>query len=232
MAFQSQVQLYTAPGVAGDFASADPYASVVTGPNAFIAGLSGLYVGRFAWIDADGVSLNNAGVGAPQGFVGRNQQALITTYMDESTMLIPTGFMSTIFNQGAFWAKTLSNATRGQKVYASLSTGQVRVADAGSIIQTFDGTATFATNVMTVATVVSGTLAVNDVITSSGVTTGTYITAQLTGTPGGVGTYQLSTSPGTITPAQAITATDYVETNFYCDLTASANEVIQMSTWG
>lgn len=74
-----------------------------------------------------------------------------------------------------------------------------------SISQATIGTATFATSVMTVATLTSGYFAVGQAITSAGVTAGTYITSQATGTPGGAGTYNLSTAPGTITPAQAVT---------------------------
>jgi hypothetical protein len=71
------------------------------------------------------------------------------------------------------------------------------------------GTATFATNVMTVVSTTTGlgAIAVGQIITSAGVTAGTYITADLGG-----GTYSLSTTPGTITPAQAATATDWIET--------------------
>jgi hypothetical protein len=49
-------------------------------------------------------------------------------------------------------------------------------------------------------------------VTSAGVAAGTYVTSFGTGT-GGLGTYNLSTSPGTIA-AQAVTTTSYVETQF------------------
>jgi hypothetical protein len=65
-------------------------------------------------------------------------------------------------------------------------------------------TASFATNVMTVTVAGSGSFAVGQVITSAGVAVGTYISSLGTGT-GGTGTYNLSTSPGTIA-AQAVTA--------------------------
>jgi hypothetical protein len=65
-------------------------------------------------------------------------------------------------------------------------------------------TASFATNVMTVTVAGSTSFAVGQVITSVGVAAGTYITSLGTGT-GGTGTYNLSTSPGTIT-AQAVSA--------------------------
>ena len=65
-------------------------------------------------------------------------------------------------------------------------------------------TASFATNVMTVTIAGSTSFAVGQVITSTGVAVGTYITSLGTGT-GGTGTYNLSTSPGTIA-AQTVTA--------------------------
>lgn len=55
----------------------------------------------------------------------------------------------------------------------------------------FSITASIASNVLTV-TVTAGTLAINQVITGSGVLTGTLITAQLTGAAGGTGTYSVS----------------------------------------
>lgn len=68
----------------------------------------------------------------------------------------------------------------------------------------FVGTASFATNVMTVTAVTTGRIDVGDVITSAGVAAGTYVTSLGSGT-GGAGTYNLSTAPGTIA-AQAVTA--------------------------
>lgn len=70
----------------------------------------------------------------------------------------------------------------------------------------FAGTATFATNVMTVTAAASGTLAVGTVITATGIAAGTRITALGTGT-GGVGTYTLSSSPGTLT-SRAVVGTN------------------------
>lgn len=58
-------------------------------------------------------------------------------------------------------------------------------------------TGTTATSVLTVASVQSGSLGIGQVITMAGVAGGTYITSLGTGT-GGTGTYNLSTSPGTL----------------------------------
>lgn len=68
----------------------------------------------------------------------------------------------------------------------------------------FSGTATFATNVMTVATVVSGSLEIGQQIFGAGVPDNTVITALGTGV-GGTGTYTLNQTVGTITPAIAVT---------------------------
>ena len=69
------------------------------------------------------------------------------------------------------------------------------------------GTATFATNVMTV---VSGTgFAPGQLVVSAGVAVGTTILQQTSGTTGTTGTYTLSSAPGTITPAQSAQGLGY-----------------------
>jgi hypothetical protein len=83
------------------------------------------------------------------------------------------------------------------RVASAPTTGQYAVTSAAT------GTASFATNVMTVTAVTTGVFAVGQSITSAGVAAGT-ISSLGTGT-GGTGTYNLSTSPGTIS-AQAVTA--------------------------
>ena len=67
-------------------------------------------------------------------------------------------------------------------------------------------TASFATNVMTVTVAGTGSFAVGQTVTSAGVAPNTYISSLGTGT-GGTGTYNLSTSPGTLA-AQAVSATN------------------------
>ena len=74
----------------------------------------------------------------------------------------------------------------------------------------FSGTATFDTNQMTVDSTVYGTLAVGQIVVSAGVTAGTHITGVAA-----PGVYTLSTAPGTITPAQAVTASSWIETPWY-----------------
>jgi len=82
MGFQTSVKLQPAPAVEGDFASTNPRASVLAGESQIVAGASGVTVGKFAWLDAAGNKAYSYGqIGqAPNGFVARTHQALITNY--------------------------------------------------------------------------------------------------------------------------------------------------------
>ena len=132
-AFQSQVNTVQAPAVAGDFCDHNSRFVCDAGPGGMVVGASGLTIGRFAWAttpnDADGTpaTVSNAGSGAPTGFVGRHQQALITTYLADASMVIPEGFGCTLYSGGGFWvANDGSGAnTFGQKAYASNTDGTV-----------------------------------------------------------------------------------------------------------
>ncbi len=135
--FQSTINNNQAPGVEGDFASANPYASVLAGEGRLVAGVAGVTVGRFAYADADGIVLNS-GSGAPTGFVHRDMQAFIGTYLQESSMVIPGGMAVTLMNEGDFWARvTVANATAGQKAFASITTGAMQPGAAGATIAGF-----------------------------------------------------------------------------------------------
>lgn len=211
--FQRSAQLQQAAAVAGDFASANPRSSVVSHEGTLVAAPAGVTVGRFAWATSAGL-VSNAGTGVPTGFVPRRQgAALITTYLAETSLAIPQGFEVTLMKDGDYWVAPTAQATVGQKVFANFADGTIQTAAAGATIAGFSGTASFATNVMTVTVVGSGTVKVGDLVTSAGVAAGTYVTAFGTGS-GGLGTYTLSTTPGTIA-AQAVTTTSYVETGFF-----------------
>lgn len=89
-------------------------------------------------------------------------------------------------------------------------------------------TASFATNVMTVTVApTGGAFAAGQLVQSAGVAAGTYILSQLTGTPGGTGTYQLSTSPGTIT-AQAAAGSAWIETPFFVKSPGNVGDVFKL----
>lgn len=223
--FQTQVNVQPAPGVEGDFCDTNPRATVDAGPGGLVAGALGVYVGRFAWlsmaeIDADNAPAiaNSFGFGLPAGFVHREQQGLITDYLDPASMRVPEGFGVTLFSKGGFFAKNAGAALAqvGMKAYAKFADGSVRFKATGSpetdsvtgaiAPGTGSVTGSISGNVLTVTAVGSGSLPVGATLSGSGVATGTKIVAQLSGTPLGVGTYAVSIAEQNVA-STTITAT-------------------------
>ncbi len=135
MGFQTQVNAQQAPACAGDFASGNPRAAVVSPEGGFVAGTGGITVATFAWAQSDGTLLNSDASAKPTGFVHREQQALITTYLAESGNNIPAGFAVTLMRTGDYYFKANTNAAVvGQKVFAKLSDGTTRTGAAGATI--------------------------------------------------------------------------------------------------
>lgn len=133
MGFQKQVYAAMAIALAGDLATANPRASYPAPEGGFMVGAAGLTPGRFAWIDADGKTVNNTGTGKPQGIIPRLHQGLITAYLAESGNLIPQGTTVDLLKSAdIFVVATVNAATRGQKAFAKLSDGTVRAANAGT----------------------------------------------------------------------------------------------------
>ena len=211
MGFQKQVNLQQAPAVEGDFASANPRAVVLSPEAGFVAGNDGVTIGRFAWIGVDGVTVENVGIApaAPNGFVHREQQGLITAYLAEQSMLVPQGLPVVLHNQGDFWVKNAGSGTTaiGESVYADYGTGQAANAiQTGASVTAIMGStntaslgATFTASADTdptrlVVTSVTGLISVGDFVSGTGITAGTTIVSQVSGTTGGAGTYQLSAS--------------------------------------
>lgn len=229
MTFQAQVNLQPAPAVEGDFASANPRATVLAGAGALVAGTNGLTVGNFAWV-ASGVASNN-GVGAPAGFVHREVNALITAFLAETSMVIPAGLPVTLFRAGEFWDKFAGGAAIGQKVYAYYADGTAYSAPTASP-PTMTGTVSTATNTtLTVTTAPASPIVVGMPVSGTGIAAGTYISALGTGT-GGLGTYTLSQATTATASGVTATFTTAAETSFYVDSTAAAGELAKISTWG
>jgi hypothetical protein len=200
MGFPTQVNVVPGVGVAGDFASTNPRTSVVNGPGAFVAGALGVAVGRFAWADAANLRVNNFGGGIPTGFVHRAQQGLITNFLQEASMIVPAGLPVTLFSSGDFWVKNdgASTSAVNQIAYTNNSDGRVQfgsnwtgAAVTGAIAANVV-TGSIAAQVLTVSAVTTGVLTAGQTISGTGVTAGTQVLNQLTGTPGGIGTYQVS----------------------------------------
>lgn len=239
--FQTQVGIQQAPAVEGDFASLNPRKTVLAGPGGLIAGALGVYIGRFGWVSQSGLDGDNApavvnyfGAGAPTGLVAREQQGLITGYLEEAGMRIPQGFMVTLFNSVDLWVKNAGStpAYIGQKAWAGLLDGKAYFAAAGGTAPiTAQVTATIAAgtaevvgsinnNVLTVTAVNSGTLYPGATLSGTGgggVASGTKVVSQLSGTSGGVGTYAVSI------PLQTVTSTTIAATHGVLNVTAVAS---------
>ena len=217
--FQTSTYVLQAPGVAGDFASANPrgnpLSSQIYGGTGFVAGPNGLTIGLFAWLDTATYSIaSNYGAGAPNAFVHNGHEALITTYLTAAGYTIPAGFPAgNLFDAGDFFVVNNGTtiATPGMKAYANNLTGVATFAATGSpstsgtstastiAAETASVTASIADDVMNVTVVGSGTLYPGLIMSSgTGVATGTQIVNQLTGTAGGVGTYTVTPRDQTI----------------------------------
>lgn len=228
MSFQKTLYQQPALAVEGDFASANPRSSVLADEAALIADPLGLTVGRFAWIL--GNAARNFGTGVPAGFVYRGMTSAITAWLGNASMLIPGGLPATLFNEGDFWARCGNAATPGQKAFADLGNGTISAAAAGASVVAASVTASIAGSTMTVTAVGAGALVAGQSLTGANIATGQTIVSQLTGTPGGIGTYSVLI-PQTVA-SQTIAGGAAVETNFVIRSAGLAGELVKISTWG
>lgn len=215
--FQTAVYDQPAAAVAGDRASQNPLFSYDVGPGGLIAGES-LFVGRFAWVtpplDPNGTPsiANSFGAGAPDGFLMRAQQALQPQYLAHAGMQVQVGFECALQIAGDFWVVNdgTGPAHYGHKAYADVSTGKVSFAASGApgtgatstgssiAASTFSVTGAIAGDVLTVSAVGSGTVVAGASISGSSVVSGSKVVEQLSGTPGGVGTYRVNYTDQTV----------------------------------
>lgn len=236
--FQQQVYQQPAVAVAGDFASANPYWSYDAGPGGLVAGPGGLVIGRFAWtfppVDPNGTNTIavNHGAGPVAGFVHREMQGLITGFLADAGMTIPAGIQCTLHTGGDYWVVNdgTTEANVGMKAYANFADGKVSFAATGSPLagavatgsiaaSTGSFTGSIAGDILTITAVGSGVVVPGGILSGSGVTSGTQVISQLTGTTGGVGTYlinfteqtvastTISETYGTFTAASGLTGT-------------------------
>ncbi len=135
--FQTSVNVIQAPGVPGDFASADPSFSTVTSGGILVAATGGVTVGCFAWINAAQTQVASTGSGAPSGFVHREMQATINTFPGEFGMTILAGQrVGSLMTGGCFYAKNVGAgvAAIGMKAFANTTNGTVSFAAAGATV--------------------------------------------------------------------------------------------------
>lgn len=132
--FQNQVYVQPALAVPGDFASSNPMHYQLSSTGKMIADSSGVTVGHFATLNADGTVTSVPGA-APNTlsritFVHREQNAQITTYLAESGSTIQPGQSIAGFATGDFFITAdavTGSPVRGAAVMWDTTTGLVNI---------------------------------------------------------------------------------------------------------
>jgi hypothetical protein len=248
--FQEQVNAQPAPGQPGDLYGTNPRAVViaVSDPQSGVAGPgnagaqgalvspaspdgfapAGLVIGNFAWADLT-TQVVSQGYN-PSGQIGlprRDGNAVITAFLGIASYVLNAGFLLTLFSKVDMWVKFAAGSAVGQNVYADPVTGAAIAGSTAPTTASFTGAIT--TGVLTVSAIASGTLGPGAVIAGAGVTAGNRITAQLTGVPGGLGTYQLSVADTGIT-AEAMTVAG-IATGWKVKRKVGNGEIAVVSNW-
>lgn len=231
MGFQTRVN--NQPGVAavGDFADANIRASVLAGAGQLVAAPlpRSPIVGRFAWGDqSSGQAFSNyrGEATAKIGFVHRENNAIIVPFLSEAALYIESGLIATLMSQGSFWADFPLGAAVGQKVFARYVDGSTYADDAGT--STASATAMTGslanTGILTVGAL-TGTIRVGQVLSGGLAPAGVAILSQLSGTPGGIGTYQTSKLGSILAALTDMVLSDAVETAFSVDSPAFVDAI-------
>lgn len=108
-------------------------------------------------------------------------------------------------------------------------TGGVGTYEVSASQRVASGAVTAETDVINVSAVTTGPIEVGDTVVSASVAADTHIVAQLTGTPGGVGTYRTNTL-NYFTSEAAVS--EAVATPWIVNSPADAGELAKISTWG
>lgn len=145
MSFQQAVNINPPLGVEGSFASIGVTHSAIAGAMQFVADTAGVSICRFAWCNTVTGKTTTAkpadATNCVLGFVGRDSNiAVITDWQGSYSNLIPSGMALTAFDRGDFFVKTTVEATLGQKIFASDTTGEIAVGAAGATVAGFTET--------------------------------------------------------------------------------------------
>lgn len=128
--FQNVVKTEPAIGLPGGYAAVNP---IVSTPRGYIA-KTACKVGGFVWEDSEVEGqVNPSGSGLPLGFVVREVNVPMGTNVDY-TNEIPVGGTVTVAVEGDFFVQPAASVTKGQKVFASLTTGAVSGGAAGATV--------------------------------------------------------------------------------------------------
>jgi hypothetical protein len=158
--FQNQVFINPAVAIPGDFASSNPMVYKLSSTGKMVADSSGVKVGQFCVLNADGTVTSVPGA-APSsttriGFVHREENAQIVTFLAESGYTIQPGQPVAAFGTGDFFVNAdavTGSPTRGAAILWDTTTGLINIG----------GTAT-ATLIATGYYMVSETASVNQTV--------------------------------------------------------------------
>ncbi|QCE32891.1 hypothetical protein FAI41_04400 [Acetobacteraceae bacterium] len=128
MTFPNKINYSLPSGYPGDIASANPRRSAISSEAGFRCGAQGLIVGRFGWVQEDGVNiLNNAPQSnknaVPTGFVIRDMTAILQRLDEDSSMVIPSGFPANLMTGGDYWAISTVDTNAGDAIFANPADG-------------------------------------------------------------------------------------------------------------
>lgn len=135
MAFQNQVSINPAVAIPGDFVSSNPMVYKLASTGKMVADAAGVKVGQFCALNADGTVTTVPG-SAPSGgltrigFVHRENNAQIITFLAESGYTIQPGQPVAAFGQGDFFIKAdaiTGTPTRGAAIVWDVTTGLINV---------------------------------------------------------------------------------------------------------
>lgn len=210
--FITRVNRQVPPAVIGQYASMNPRATALAGAGQFRSGNGNTYlgvqnlaiIGNFAWGAGQLVGSQKPSGASIAGFVANELQTVIpfpnagdVNYPNPVRLAVEGGFPVTLNTHGDFWTLPVG-AVNGivspqDSVYARQYDGALtNDATAFSATGVQTGAATF----VTISAVTKGALVPGMVLAGTGVDVGLTVTAQLTGTPGGAGTYTVSTTTG------------------------------------
>ena len=224
---QTFVNIFSPPGISGEFCSENPRHSVLAGLGALVAGPAGLTVGQFAWATYGGVVYNNSALGGQLGFATIYQPIVNQGFLQAYGNTVAAGQEVVLHDDCDVWCYFANGAQGGQKVFAAYATGAASAAATGTVVAGGSATGVIAANstctftgviaapvfpdtglFILTASSVTGTIVAGAALSGTGVPTGQTIVAQLTGTAGGAGTYQVSvassTASTTITAAYGV----------------------------